>query len=869
MQESSDALSMTDSDAGHLHLAIIGAGPAGLSAAARAVQIDARAGRSRPSYVLLEGTPRIANTIQRYQRGKPVMAEPGYLDLRSDLEFGKSTREGVLGKWDRDIARLQVHVRYQAEVKKVSGQQGCFRLQLADGSELVAAHIVLAIGVAGNPVRLAVPGADLEQVEYQLDDPKAFRNQKILIVGGGDAAIENAMALSEQNDVVIAYRKNEFARLKPENLAGLARASGDPRTRLSVLLQTVTRSIKPGTERALAVTLQTPTGDREMEYDRVIARLGGVAPRTFVESMGILFPGSQPEAVPALSRRYESNVPGIYIVGSLAGYPLIKQAMNQGYDVAEFVYGNDVKPADYPLVQAQLCGLPFDREAEELLDRLKSLVPMFSELNALAFRELIIESEVIASYAEGSDLREAQAKMAAAGHRPSAQRSAPAPDGRGSPGEVRVTHLMREGDVIYDEGEFGTSFYTIAFGEVTLHTREPVARKTQLQRGEFFGELSLMSGRPRAERAVAGPGCILVETPRRTMLKLISSNQSVRDGINWIFVVRELQRHFAPRTDARQLREIAGRIGVRSFKAGESIFKEGETAESVFAVLSGSVTLTRRHQQSDLFVAQVQAGNLIGELSLTADPLRRESALASVACELIEVRRAEFRAMLSLDDSSIKSFQRGVSEHVSQSARMQARPEAGSILNFLMAEGLGEATNVLVIDESLCIGCDNCEKACAETHAGISRLDRKAGASFARLHVPVACRHCEQPHCMKDCPPNALKRTVDGRVFIDDTCIGCGNCQANCPYGVIRMSYDAPRKPGLLSWLLFGSGPGMGEEPDYHPTEMAKQKGKKATKCDACAGLPHGPACVRSCPTGAAQRVGPQRFLELADQREK
>jgi Fe-S-cluster-containing hydrogenase component 2 len=131
-------------------------------------------------------------------------------------------------------------------------------------------------------------------------------------------------------------------------------------------------------------------------------------------------------------------------------------------------------------------------------------------------------------------------------------------------------------------------------------------------------------------------------------------------------------------------------------------------------------------------------------------------------------------------------------------------------MNFLIREGLGEATNVLIIDESLCIGCDNCEKACAETHAGISRLDRKSGPTFAAVHIPTACRHCEQPHCMKDCPPNAIRRAESGEVYINESCIGCGNCVTNCPYDVIRLEYDAPEKPGMMRWMLFGSGPRAG-----------------------------------------------------------
>jgi Fe-S-cluster-containing hydrogenase component 2 len=254
-------------------------------------------------------------------------------------------------------------------------------------------------------------------------------------------------------------------------------------------------------------------------------------------------------------------------------------------------------------------------------------------------------------------------------------------------------------------------------------------------------------------------------------------------------------------------------------------------------------------------------------MALMGDGTRRETAAAAVACEVIEVGRAEFLELTGRGEARVEDLQQSVSRHGVDGARMQVRPEAGAAMNFLMREGLGEATNVLVIDEALCVGCDNCEKACAETHAGVSRLQREQGASYARLHVPVACRHCEQPHCMKDCPPNAIRRSPLGAVYIEDSCIGCGNCEANCPYGAIHMAYPAAEKPGLLSWLLFGRGPGPGEAPHQHPTEQAKAAGKKAVKCDACLGREAGPACVSACPTGAAIRIGPDRFVDLVEER--
>ena len=104
---------------------------------------------------------------------------------------------------------------------------------------------------------------------------------------------------------------------------------------------------------------------------------------------------------------------------------------------------------------------------------------------------------------------------------------------------------------------------------------------------------------------------------------------------------------------------------------------------------------------------------------------------------------------------------------------------------------------------------------------------------------------------MRDCPPSAIHRLPNGEVYIDETCIGCGNCEENCPYGVIQMAETTP-KTSLLAKLL-----------GTKPAETAKT----AVKCDVCASLKGGPACVRACPTGAAIRIHAEDVLELARQR--
>lgn len=840
-------------------VAIIGAGPAGLSAAARAAKLDQQAGRSAPNHVLLEGSSAHAKTIQRYQKGKHVMAEPGYLDLRSDLRFAPGSREDILKSWYDDYRQAGVNLRFNASVKSVSGQRGDFVMQLADASIVRAECVILAVGLEGNPRKIGAPGDDSSAVQYQLDDPKAFKDETILVLGAGDAAIENALALSEQNDVFIINRGKEFSRAKDANLTSVLAAITDPASRLECFYETRVKTISetPGQSPPLTVIVETPSGDKAIPCHRLIARLGGEPPRRFVESMGIQFPNSRTDAIPELTGQYESNVSGIYVIGSLAGYPLIKQAMNQGYDVAEFIYGNThLKPADYQLIEWQLSGITFFRDPDETLKRFKTRVPMFRELNALAFRELVIESNISVAYPEGPEYVDEKRKIAALMAQQTSQGRQP-----------RASRIVHEGEVIYEPGEFGTSFFTIVNGTVTLQSSDVPSRSAELSAGMFFGETSLLSGRPRTERAVAGPGCVLVETPRRTMIKLMNSNEEVRKGIDWIFIVRELQRHFAPTASVQELQALVARVEVKRYKAGEVVFTEGDGGSSLFIVRSGALSLSRKRDSEEITVAQVAAGSLVGEMALLGDPHRRETAQASVACELLELKRSEFLQLARRKDAPLDLLRDAASHRVTDLARMQTRPEAGSMMGFLMREGLGEATDVLVIDESLCIGCDNCEKACAETHGGISRLDRKSGATFAHVHIPVACRHCEQPHCMKDCPPNAIRRSPTGEVYIDETCVNCGNCEKNCPYDAIRITYEAPKKPGLLAWLLTGVGPGMGEERDYQPSEAAKAKGKKAVKCDACINVAHGPACVKACPTGAAIRIGPDRFIDLLEAR--
>jgi len=793
-------------------IAVVGSGPGGLSAAARAAE------RGIP-HVLLEAEQNLSNTIYRYQKGKHVMDEPGILPLRSPVPFKAGSREEILGAWDDGAARLKINVRHGAEVTAIKKQpEGHFVINFSGGS-VEADAVVMGIGLQGNIRKLGVPGEDLPFVQYQLDDPEEYSGETIVVIGAGDAAIENAIALSKQNEVIIVNRRDEFARAKQGNLDGILKAIEDGTIQCFYgagpdKVEALSVGRKPG-----RLTLSTSKGRAQIMVDRIIGRLGATAPRGFVESCGVKFPNKDPASVPAISSQYESNVPGLYIVGALGGYPLIKQAMNQGYEVVEYIMGDKVEPADEPLLRAKCDGMPGFTNVEAALKRIQDNVRLLSHITPLQLREFMLDSDI---------------------------------------------RTPKPGQPVFERNDYTNSFYCIVEGTVEVEINPETKQRITLGKGEFFGEMSLISGRRRSATVFAGQNVVLVETPRRSMNKLINSVGAVKRDIDLVFITRAIQQRFAPSTRAADLADIVADAEIKRFQADEVLFSEGDEGDSLHLVRIGSLTISRTIGGKEIVLSYVPAGNYVGEMALLGDSKRSATARAAVTTETIRLSAESFKKLLARDPSLRLRLQGEYRLRTAANLAMQSAGSGGDVISFLMQQGVGEATDVLLIDESLCVRCDNCEKACAETHGGTSRLDREAGPTFASVHVPTSCRHCEHPHCMKDCPPDAIRRAPDGEVFIGDNCIGCGNCERNCPYGVIHMSGKKGKKPGLLSWLMFGAGTGPGEAP-YAKDGKASEK--KAVKCDMCKGISGGPACVRSCPTGAAIRISPEDLISYAQAR--
>ena len=575
-------------------IAIIGSGPAGMSAAAHAA-------RKGVSHVLLEKTDHLSDTIFRYQKGKHVMATPSVLVLRSDCEFDAGKREKILDQWNADVKAAGVNVRFNAEVKAITGSQGAFTIELTRGEAVKAENVVLAIGTQGNPNLMRCDGGNLPHVQYQLDDPGEYTDEHIFVIGGGDAGIENAMGLiadaGQNNTVTLLNRGADFPTAKKPNVDGLlaARDAG----RISVLTESNTSLVEPGW-----ITVDTPQGSSRYKCDRIIARMGAAPPRAFVESAGVAFASPDRTAFPTLSPTFESTTkPGIYVIGALAGYPLIKHCMNQGYDVVEYISGNtSLEAADEPLLKDKLKGLPGNRSVAEWLEFLRSHVEILNGLSPLQMREFLLDSEVRA---------------------------------------------YNTGDAIFIRNEQGSSVFGIASGSVKVEV-DPTNPAITVPIGEssIFGEVGLISGRRRGATIRAAEPCICVEIPRMAALKLMSQVPEARETVNRITTERQVLQIFKSGLTPADIREVLAGAEVKDVKPGEAIISEGDISDDLYIIRSGSMIVEKTLGGKPVFMSYVPAGSYSGEMAMIERSPRVATVKAAIRSTVVKLPAEPFRELL-------------------------------------------------------------------------------------------------------------------------------------------------------------------------------------------------------------------------------
>ncbi|MBL7793843.1 MAG: NAD(P)-binding domain-containing protein [Saprospiraceae bacterium] len=190
-------------------LIIIGAGPAGISASLTAKKYNL-------NFLTLEQDT-LGGTVFTFPRSKIVMTAPMDLPLYGKVKLFDTSKSELLDLWQTALSKNNITIRENTKVEGILVDGDRFKLVTNKGDEFKAQRVLLAIGRRGSPRKLGVPGENLENVAYRLLEPENIASKKVVVVGGGDSAIEAALALSEQNRVIISYRSDAFARIKPKN----------------------------------------------------------------------------------------------------------------------------------------------------------------------------------------------------------------------------------------------------------------------------------------------------------------------------------------------------------------------------------------------------------------------------------------------------------------------------------------------------------------------------------------------------------------------------------------------------------------------------------------------------------------------------
>jgi thioredoxin reductase/NAD-dependent dihydropyrimidine dehydrogenase PreA subunit len=257
-----------------LDLVIVGAGPAGFAAAITATALKMR-------YVVLEQDS-LGGCVFQYPRGKLVMTSPAELPLVGRIRIKSTSKEDLLKFWQETESRYRLNMKYNEHVKGIERTQADSFIVTSDNQRYEARNVLLSIGRRGTPRKLGVPGEDLPKVVYRLIDAEQYRGQKVLVVGGGDSALEAAATLAETESVAVAlsYRGEAFGRAKQKNRQRVAEATKNGR--LKVLLNSNVREIKPD-----EVVLEREGKLGRLPNDTVIVNAGGVLPNDFLKSVGI------------------------------------------------------------------------------------------------------------------------------------------------------------------------------------------------------------------------------------------------------------------------------------------------------------------------------------------------------------------------------------------------------------------------------------------------------------------------------------------------------------------------------------------------------------------------------------------------------
>ncbi len=403
----------------------------------------------------------------------------------------------------------------------------------------------------------------------------------------------------------------------------------------------------------------------------------------------------------------------------------------------------------------------------------------------------------------------------------------------------------------------------LVLGEMTCLTQRPRTASVIGAAEPDNPELILSddeNGWPIATRNTKKRGPVVVYEVTRNMLDMMQRAASAREDLQEMYTFRALQtsvsggRLFASLDQMDRERAITFLLAekvegkgaeFRRIAAGETIVAEGDTAAAFYIIRLGTVRVFTTAGGGEQVLRLLSAGDYFGEAALLSDrPGVRTATVAALdPVELVRVPGPVFRLMCE-KFPALRVGLEGAARPAVPGVKGTPPP---AVLRDYVRQGLYQGQKLLVLDLKSCTRCDECTRACADSHDGNARLLRE-GLRFGDFLVATSCRSCHKPYCMEGCPVDAIHREGNHlEVVIENHCIGCGLCERNCPYGAIHM---VPRGT---------ANPAAAEIPGGNPNVTAA---RRAVNCDLCNG--DEPYCVQACPHEAAYRkTGPALLDEI------